>query len=59
VRLHLDAAGTLIGVMSTKIVARLGSSRDAWHGNFTFEAATPDGHVFKRGKGTLHGVRVK
>ena len=59
VRLHLDAAGTLIGVMSTQIVAKLASSRDSWHGSFTFEAATPDGQVFKRGKGTLRGVRVK
>jgi hypothetical protein len=57
-RLHLDESGTLIGVMSTRIKATLAAGRDSWAGSFTFDAARPDGQVFKRGKGKLRGVRV-
>jgi hypothetical protein len=57
-RLHLDESGTLTGVMSTQIKATLAAGRDAWAGNFTFDAARPDGQVFKRGRGRLRGVRV-
>jgi hypothetical protein len=57
-RLHLDEKGTLIGVMSTQIKARLAAGRASWSGSFTFDAARPDGQVFKRGQGKLRAVRV-
>jgi hypothetical protein len=58
VRLHMDGHGTLLGVMTTKIAVTLAGANDAWRGDFTFTAEKPDGRVFSRGRGSLHGSRI-
>lgn len=58
VRLHMDRRGTLLGVMTTQLTATITPGRDAWNGAFTFDAAHPNGRVFKIGRGTLHATRI-
>ena len=58
VRLHRDARGTLLGVMTTHIAATLAPGKDALDGSFTFKAARLDGRVLSRGSDMLHGSRI-
>ena len=59
VRLHLDARGTWLGTMTTRISLSLDASLDAWSGTFVFDAAHPSGTVLRSGQGTLQATRIR
>ncbi len=58
VRLHVDAQGSLLGVMTTHISIEVGESGATWSGTFVFTAADPDGHALRSDRGRLNATRI-